>query len=261
MARMPVHQQLSDVLSRFAPNWVRRWWIESFLACRAVLFIGNRFTCPCCGWHLRMFVGGVTSFKRRPNGYCPRCNSKARHRRDWLFLQDNTNLFHDRLRLLHVSPKYALSRRLTKMRNVEFVGVDLVLRPNVNEIVDITDIPYGNDTFDCIICIHVLEHVEDDRRAIGELYRVLKPGGWALISVPVRLDQGTVEDPTVVSPAERKRLFGEKRHVRFYGRDLVDRLQASGFSVRLDRAESLEPDRVDKYGLLQDENVFFCSKA
>ena len=201
------------------------------------------------------------SLSVRPNGYCPRCNSKARHRRDWLFLKEKTNLFSDSIRLLHVSPKYAISRRLTKIPAIEYVGIDLEGRPHAPLKVDIQDIPFESNSFGAIICIHVLEHVEDDKRAIGELYRVLKPGGWALISVPIDFDRETYEDPSIVDPRERKRHFGEEQHVCAYGRDFAERLQASGFKVQLDRGADVPAETKKQYGLLEDENVFYCTKT
>ena len=231
------------------------------LACRALLFVGNKHVCPCCGWKLRAFTHGNTSLKVRPKGYCPRCNSKARHRRDWLFLEANTNLFSDQIRLLHVSPKYALARRLTKMPQIDFVGVDLDGRPYAPHKVDISEIPFESDTFDAIICIHVLEHVENDKRAIDELYRVLKPNGWALISVPIDFSRATYEDASIVSPEDRREHFGEDQHYRIYGNDFVDRLAASGFDVRLDRGEALPVDLKEKHGLMDNENVFYCTKT
>jgi len=240
---------------------MHRWWIESALACRALLFIGSKYVCPCCGWKLRAFTQGGTSLNVRPNGYCPRCNSKARHRRDWLFLQEKTNLFSTPIRLLHVSPKYALSRRLTKLPAIDFVGVDLEGRPHAPHKVDITEIPFESASFDAIICIHVLEHVEDDRKAIAELYRVLRPGGWALISVPIDFSRKTYEDPTIVAPEDRKKHFGEEQHVRWYGFDFIDRLQSEGFEVQLDRGVDVPASSKEKHGLLDDENVFYCTKA
>lgn len=196
----------------------------------------------------------------RPSGYCPRCNAKARHRRDWLFLEENTGLFTDRLRLLHVSPKFALSRRFAKMSNLDYVAVDLERGPHTTVIGDVTRLPLKSAEFDAIICIHVLEHVMDDRAAIDEIYRVLRPGGWALISVPIRLDQNTYEDSSITSPAARKIAFGETSHVRFYGRDMADRLEAAGFEVKMDAADSLDPNLVARHGLLRDENVFLCGR-
>ena len=147
------------------------------------------------------------------------------------------------------------------MPHIEFVGVDIEGRPHAPHRVDITKIPFESETHDAIICIHVLEHVEDDQRAINELYRVLKPGGWALITVPIDFSRPTYEDPAVVTPEDRKKHFGEEQHYRIYGNDFVDRLTDSGFSVRLDRGEDLPTDVKNKYGLLDNENVFYCTKA
>jgi predicted SAM-dependent methyltransferase len=133
-------------------------------------------------------------------------------------------------------------------------------RPNTSIKADISGIPIRSATFDALLCIHVLEHVQDDLRAISELWRVLKPGGWAVVSVPIRLDQKTYEDPRITEPEERRRHFGEEQHVRIYGHDFLGRLEAAGFEVQLDLAEDVDPATNEKYGLLADENVFFCTK-
>lgn len=197
----------------------------------------------------------------RHHGYCPRCNSKARHRRIWLYLEENTNLFTDQLQLLHVSPQYSLSRRLITMPNLEYVGVDIQDRANIRLKVDLAAAPLQSNTFDAAICVHVLEHVQEDQKAIQELYRVLKPGGWAVVSVPIRLDQKTFEDPSIILPEDRKRAFGEESHFRFYGYDLIEQLEECGFQVQLDLAADVEQQTREKYGLLDDENIFFCRKA
>ncbi len=178
-----------------------------------------------------------------------------------MFLKESTNLFVDRLCLLHVSPKYALSRRLVKMPNIHFVGIDLEKRTHVAYQIDITKIPFESESFDAIICIHVLEHVENDRKAIGELFRVLKKGGWALFTVPIDFGRATYENPSIVSPEERKKHFGEEQHVRVYGLDFTERLKACGFEVHLDRGEDVAVENKEKYGLLDDENVFYCTKT
>ena len=234
---------------------------ELLLALRALLFIGSRYTCPCCGWRLRGFTHGGTSIRGRHLGYCPRCNSKARHRRDWLYLEERTNLFSDRLRLLHVSPKYALSRRFRRMEHLDYVGIDLGNRPNICMRMDLTATPLRSEAFDAIICIHVLEHIKEDRKAMQELFRVLKPGGWAIITVPMRLAERTFEDSTIIAPDERERAFGEAAHCRFYGYDLIERLEACGFQVQLDLGRDVDAKTREKYGLRDDENVLHCRKA
>jgi SAM-dependent methyltransferase len=252
--------QLRQCLKRFCGSSRIRLLMEIAMACRALLFIGNKFVCPCCGWSLRAFTHGGLSVRVRPAGSCPRCNSKARHRRDWLYLKENTNLFVDPVRLLHVSPKYALSRRLANRANIQFVGVDIVEGPHITHQVDITEIPFEAESFDAIICIHVLEHIENDRKAIAELSRALKPGGWALLTVPIDLESETYENPQIVSPEERKKHFGEEQHVRIYGFDFTKRLKSCGFDVLLERGDNLPVETMEKYGLLDDENIFYCTK-
>lgn len=146
------------------------------------------------------------------------------------------------------------------MDNICYVGIDISPRQNINSIADITKIPLQSNTFDAVICIHVMEEVVQDRKAMRELHRVLKSGGWAFITVPTNLDTTTYEDPTITKPKERELAFGEEAHVRIYGYDLIDRLESCGFQVSLDMNIEIEPEIRDKYGLLTDENVFFCIK-
>ncbi len=249
------HGQLGEIKRLF-----QRQAIDSSLAVRALLFIGTRYTCPCCGWRLRAFTHGGVSLRVRPLGYCPRCNSKARHRRDWLFLEERTNLFSERLRLLYVSPNYCFSRLFIRMHNVEYVGLDYRNHPNVSLKASLAVVPLCSNAFDAIVCIHVLEHVEHDRQTMAELYRVLKPGGWALISAPIRLEQTTYEDPTITTPEEREHAFGETVHVRFYGYDLINRLAEAGFQVQLYLGKDIGQQTSEKYGLRDDENILFCTK-
>lgn len=240
------------------PTFVRA--VDLVLAVRAVPLIGTRYVCPCCGWRLRTFTTGGFSLRSRHHGYCPRCNAKARHRRVWLYLRNNTNLFTDDLRLFHVSPKYSLSRRLARMSNIDYVSADIANRPNIVLTMDLTAAPVRSSSVDVVICVHVLEHIEDDCSAIAEIHRILRPGGWALISVPIRLDRPTYEDASIVAPAAREAAFGETSHVRYYGYDLSDRLAAAGFAVSLDRAADLDEQTKCRYGLLDDENIFMCHK-
>ena len=130
--------------------------MELFLFFRALIFVGTKHICPCCGWRLRAFTKGGMSFKLRSHGYCPRCNSKARHRRNWLFLMEKTNLFTENQFLFHISPKYSLSRQLRKKSNLKYFAVDVKKRLNMNAKMDITDCGLHSNSVDSIICIHVL---------------------------------------------------------------------------------------------------------
>lgn len=246
---------------RDAKRFLIRESIEAFLAARALLFAGTRYTCPVCGLKLRAFTRGGLSFRVRPLGYCPRCNAKARHRRDWLFLKEKTTLFSTHTRLLYVSPNYCFSRRFLALSNLDYVGIDYRNHRNVSVKGNLANIPLRSNAFDAIVCIHVLEHIEQDRQMIRELFRVLKPGGWALVSVPIRRERETYEDPTITTPDARARAFGETVHVRWYGHDLIDRLEEGGFLVQLFLGKDLKQRTKETYGLRDDEDIFYCTKA
>lgn len=238
-----------------------RWLKRCALFVRGILFIGRRYNCPCCGWTFRSFVDKSRFFKKTTDGCCPRCNSKARHRRDWLFLEERTSFFVDDLSVLEIAPWWSFGRRFCETENIRYLAIDIDPgAPFVAVAGDVTAIPALSSRFDALVCIHVLEHVDDDRKAIQEIHRVLKPGGWALITVPLLLDEPTREDPSITSPEERQRLFGEKGHVRYYGRDLGDRLRSAGLHVTFEPAADIPPDRCLRYGLRKDENIFLCRK-
>jgi SAM-dependent methyltransferase len=228
---------------------------------RGVVFLGTRAQCPVCGWSLRGFTAKHGLLASTADGYCPRCNAKARHRRIWQYLQANTKLFTDPLRFLEVAPWPSLGRQFTRRSNIEYVGMDLNPHCAFTTVAgDLAAAPLRDDYFDAALCVHVLEHVKNDRDAIRELFRVLKPGAWAIVSVPLLLDEVTREDPAVTSPEDRKRLFGEASHVRYYGTDFIDRLRAAGFEVRLDPGRSVSADARARFGLRDDENIFHCTK-
>ena len=226
---------------------------------RQFLYLGNRLVCPCCKGHFRKFLPfGVV---QRPNACCPNCQSLERHRLLWLYLQNRTNLFSDRLKVLHVAPEYVLNLALRARNNLDYVTADLNSRLAQVKM-DITNIPYEAKSFDVILCNHVLEHVVDDQKAMGELFRVLKPGGWAILQSPIDTSlEKTFEDFCIVSPEEREKAFGQRDHVRIYGRDYKERLEKAGFRVNVDRyAEEVGEELRKKYGLPKDEAIYVCAK-
>jgi SAM-dependent methyltransferase len=163
------------------------------------------------------------------------------------------------LRLLHFAPEYALRERIEALDRVDYVTADLD-PAGVDVQLDITAMPFGDDEFDGVICSHVLEHVDDDRAAMSELARVLRPGGWLLVLVP--LDPGrerTHEDPSVRTPEEREREFLQRDHVRLYAPDIADRLRDAGFGVEvIDLHAELGADGAARHGLLASDLVFLC---
>ncbi len=230
-----------------------------YLNVRSRFFRGANVSCPCCGGRFSRFLP-VGSPPRV--AACPGCDSRERQRLLHLYLHQRTNLFKDRLRVLHIAPEDCLQPELARSPNIDYLSSDRSSSTAMTRM-DITDIRFPDASFDVILCSHVLEHVDDDGCAMRELYRVLRPGGWAILQVP--LDQSldrTFEDPRVTDPRERARLFGQWDHVRVYGRDYAERLRAAGFDLRIVRfAAELRPDLVAAYGLDASEDIFHCSKS
>ncbi len=149
---------------------------------RGLFYLGNRFICPVCGGHFRKFrdFGAVS----KANEQCPRCLSLKRHRLLWLYLKDKTNFFDENLKVLHIAPEYCFYQRFSEQENLDYISAD-IQSPLAKVKMDITNIVYEDNFFDVILCNHVLEHIPDDGKAMKELWRVLKPGGWAILQVPI----------------------------------------------------------------------------
>jgi teichuronic acid biosynthesis glycosyltransferase TuaH len=198
---------------------------------RAAALAGRAVECPVCRSRFRRLV----PFSGGRDHACPRCSSLARHRRTILFLRRSTTLYSQPARVLHVAPEHGLRRELSRLPHIDYVTADL-LADDVMTKMDITAIDYPDESFDVILCSHVLEHVLDDRRAMRELRRVLRADGWALINVPSDPDRSEVyEDASIVSPLDRLRHFGQEDHVRVYSTDgFLGRLREAGFAVEID---------------------------
>ena len=198
-----------------------------------LLYVGRGKECPMCGCRRRKFLpyGYV---EQRDNALCPNCLSLERHRLLWLYLERETDLLTARPRLLHAAPEVALMRKFKKLYKdspQQYVTADLE-SPLADMHFDIQQIPLADGEFDVVICNHIMEHVEDDLRAMRELCRILRPGGWGIILSPVDLARETTfEDDSIIDPDERTRIFGQYDHRRIYGRDYADRLAAAGFDV------------------------------
>ena len=216
------------------------------------------YYCPICETWLKCYQDYVF-VEPWHDQKCPRCGSLARHRAAWLLFISTTDLLNSRpKRILHIAPESCLERKLRALPHVEYLSGDLDGR-NAMAMLDITSMDFGDAVFDVICCSHVLEHVRDDRRAMTEFYRVLKPGGWALVVVPISGDQ-TFEDPAVTDSAERLRLFGQEDHVRTYGFDVQERLSEAGFSVSRFTFSDVSAGMSECYGLHED-SLFLCAKS
>ena len=231
------------------------------------------YKCPICNSHLKKLypfglkIPVLTKKKVIGGGYrlnalCPVCYSTDRERLAYLYLSKKTNIFTEVAKLLHVAPEPGLSKIIKKHSNIDYLTAD-ISSDDVMVKMDITEINFPDKTFDIIICNHVLEHIVDDRKAMRELFRVLKPGGWGILQVPMSLSiERTYEDYSITDPAEREQAFGQSDHVRIYAADYQDRLEESGFqSSRFNWEEDKEFEGANnRYGLLQDESVFIVNK-
>lgn len=215
--------------------------------------------CPCCGESFASFAphGRVP----RPGARCPSCGALERHRLLYLYLGARTPFFTADLKVLHFAPEGCFHRWFRRLPNLDYTSADL-MSPHAMEKVDITRIQWPDDTFDVVLCSHVLEHVPDDRRAMAEVRRVLKPGGWAILHVPMdRSREHTYEDDRIVSPQDRERHFGQHDHVRLYGRDFVERLEAAGFEVTVEAfGSTLEETEARRFGVRPGERIHLCVK-
>ncbi len=192
---------------------------------------------------------------------CPRCYSLPRHRLAWLYFGRRTNLFTDPLDVLHVAPEYTLANRLRALANLNYLSIDLN-SPRAMRAMDLTALELDDASFDVILCSHVLEHIPDDRRAMRELHRVLRPGGWAILQVPIDPERAvTYEDASITDPESRLEHFGQEDHVRVYGSDYTDRLREAGFTVdEVDFAATLDPAECRRMDVRATETIFRCTK-
>jgi len=213
--------------------------------------------CPICKTESSFQPAGIS---QRQHARCPRCGSLERHRALFLYLFESTNIFRDNLAVLHVSPERGLSDALRKQKNLHYQsssfeeGEDLRL--------DLTKIDLPDASFDVIICSHVLEHIPDDRSALREIYRVLRPGGWAILIVPLSKSGETDEDSSVTSAEDRLKRFGQQDHVRVYGgKDFLKRIREVGFEVSVvNLVKDRTPDYARRYGILTSDILHFVRK-
>ncbi len=227
----------------------------------AAIYKGDKFEDPIDGRkYKKMFPYGYEG-RERENALAPGSMSLERHRLLWLYLKEHTDFFNASHKMLHLAPEQCFYGLFRKMKNLDYLTADLD-SPIADVKMDIHNIQYPDDSFDVVFCNHVLEHVMDDHQCMSELRRVLRPGGLAIMQVPLDNNlQKTDEDPSITDPEERKRRFGQYDHVRMYGQDYPDRLEKAGFKVEVvDMEKDLGKDLFAYYCLPQGEKLYICSK-
>ncbi|MCL5991135.1 MAG: class I SAM-dependent methyltransferase [Bacteroidetes bacterium] len=234
--------------------------IRSFLyEINKYIYSGNQFYCNICNKYYRKFF--TAGENRRPNARCPGCGAFERHRLMMYFLKDKTDFFSDNLSVLDIAPLQTFHKLFSKMENINYISIDMKL-PYVTKRADLTNLPFKDESFDCIICYHVLEHIIDDNNAIREMYRVLKKGGWAIIQSPFDNSlEYSFERQDIITKAERKKFYGQDDHVRIYGRDLIKRIEFSGFVVKEDDfIKKFSDKEIIKFALDKEEIINYCIK-
>lgn len=223
-----------------------------------ILFYGNERNCPLCGHNYKKFgKGGV---EKREDAQCMNCGSLERHRFLWLYLKEKFDInSKNDLSVLHFAPEKYFEQKLRRIS--KFYLTSDIEDNQVDVKIDIQNIPCRDNSFNLIICSHVLEHVVDDKKALKELLRILTPDGLALIIIPVERDE-TFEDPSIKNPDERLKIFGQRDHVRIYGEDFIERLTESGFSVSSYQPKDLfTKDEQIKFGIkIESDRLYVCKK-
>lgn len=233
---------------------------------------GSTYKCNICGSEFRdmkpvkiALSGGGFKISHDEPGSCWKCNSYARMRLLWHYFENDFGL--ENLagkRILHVAPEYMISDKLRHLDNIEYTAIDM-RTPGYKYAKfviagDIRDLKFEDNTFDVIICNHVLEHVKEDQQAMREILRVCKPGGFAILMIPIDISRADTDEESLdenLSPAERELRFEQSDHVRVYGRDYFDRLSNAGFDVE---RKSYNQEITNKLALLNHEEVIIGHK-
>ena len=221
---------------------------------------GNKFTDPIDGKSFRKFLPYGYENQRK-NALSPSTLSLERHRLLWLYLKNETGFFSEKLKVLHMAPEQCFLKPFKRLENLTYTTADLY-SPIADVKADICALPFKDDSFDVVLCNHVLEHIADDQKAMQELYRVLKPNGMGIFQIPQDLSRATTfEDHSITDRKERAKIFGQYDHVRVYGRDYFNKLRAAGFEVEeVDYTKKIAPEKIERFCLSKGEIIPVCFK-
>jgi SAM-dependent methyltransferase len=221
---------------------------------------GNQFTDPIDGKSFSTFLPyGYNNLRK--NALSPSTFSLERHRLLWLYLKNETGFFDKKIKLLHFAPEQAFYNRFKKLSNIQYDTID-INSPLAMIKADICDLPIKDNTYDFILCNHVLEHILDDNKAISELHRVLKKDGVGIFQVPIDMKKEfTFQDDSITDKKERNKIFGQYDHVRVYGKDYFTKLKNAGFKVEeVDYTKNLSKDEIYRFSIVKGEIIPVCTK-
>ena len=220
-----------------------------------IIFYGKKYTDPIDDSNYSKFLSYGYKTVRK-NALCPGTLSLERHRLLWLYLDKETDFLNSNLKVLHIAPEQVFYKKFKKLKNWEYLTFDLN-SPIADIKGDLTSTNFKDESFDLIICNHVLEHIEDDKSALNEIYRILKYNGISILQVPMNLKRkNTFEDSSIKSKNQREKYFGQYDHVREYGLDFKDRVEEVGFEVEMiNYSTKISQDLAIKYGLMKDDLI------
>jgi len=240
------------------------------------LYPGNHLSCPLCKHTFGGFMpftnpypisitADIVSGQSIEHHSCPYCYCTDRERKLYFYFQQREGFFLNK-RVLHFAPEQGLYNFLAHSNCNEYITADLYpegykIYAKTIQKIDICNITYPEGYFDIVLCNHVLEHIPDDKAAIREIFRVLKPEGIAILLVPMSAKlKETYENPAKVTEEDRATEFGQTDHVRIYAEaDYIRRIASTGFEVEITDAK-LTPEEIIKYGINAREKIYIARK-
>ncbi len=225
--------------------------------------------CPICDSSNRFSPASSAGVRTRQRAVCSNCGSLERHRLTWLFVDRYIGM--DKIKnksMLHVAPESSLRAKFSGLLRDKYLSADMYEK-DVDVKMDITNIKYPNSSFDFVMANHVLEHVSNDIRAMKELNRVQKRGGWSILLAPIANQEKTYEDSTIKTKKGRLKAFGQEDHVRKYGRDYEDRLRKAGYKVekyslndiaKKSEIKKMSLAEIGDLGDFTQSEIYFCTK-
>jgi len=270
---------MNDLVKSLIPFQIALSIKEMKQSLESLLYSGNNYECPFCKGTFRKFLSGgenLLFFKdnniigggRRPNMLCPRCHSTDRDRLIYFYLTTNNLLIDEKIKLLHIAPEPSIKKFLKTFSNINYLSGDKFEKgyngyyyDKETISLDLTALAFPDNSFDVVICNHVLEHIVDEKKALDEIYRVLKPKGWAILQVPIASELEQTKENHADSDEKRTLLYGQRDHVRLYGIDYLSRLKLHGFLVDNWSTENhLSTNLMSRYAINALEKVFIASK-